>query len=129
MKCKILINSSGEGWDDSLQDVGEFIKTEKGCEIHYKIADDECLICIEENTVTQTRRGDTNVDISFRMGKTTQCKISTGGFSGGYAVFTEELSYSLKKGGLRLKITYLNGDDKERINLTFTALFNTQEKL
>lgn len=128
MQCKVIIRSAGGNWTDEVKSLGDFKKTEDGYEISYKIAEDSCIIKIDKNSVVQRRKGDTNVEISFCKGKKTECKISTGGFSGGYEVITESVVHSLKKGGFRLELKYINGLEREKIRLTLTAVF-TQEKL
>lgn len=120
---RVTVNSHGANWKDSKSSEGEFSLTDSGCMLNYSLDGDKCVLTVNGETVTQERRGEQNVSISFERGKTTQCTIGNGGLSGGYEIFTRNIEIFYGKGGFKISLEYESGSEKEIINLSLTAVY------
>ena len=119
---KVNISSVGNGWTDEKSTEGEVTEADGAVIIRYTLDGDECVLTVNGNTVTQERRGEQCVKISFKEGESTQCVIGSGGLSGSYEIFTRSINFFLGKGGYKLSLEYLNGSEKEPIKLLLTAV-------
>lgn len=122
-KVKVNINSCGGGWSDEKITEGVLTVADSGeISLAYALDGDSCNLTVKDGKVTQTRRGEQCVNVTFIKGLSTQCTVGSGGLSGSYEVFTRKLEYVSGKGGFRLSLEYLSGSDKELIRLTLTAV-------
>ena len=119
---KISISSAGVGFKDFKTAEGEV--TEEGGAIifKYSLDGDSCVLTVRDGKATQERRGEQFVKIDFEEGVKTKCEIGNGGFCGSYEVYTKSLKFISGKGGYKLSLEYLNGNEKQLIKLTFTAV-------
>lgn len=120
---KVTVTSRGGNWSDSKSSDGVFSLTGEGCKVKYSLDGDECVLTVNGNAVTQERRGEQNVFITFERGKTTRCTIGSGGLSGGYDIFTRNIEILYGKGGFKISLGYESGSDKEIINLSLVAVY------
>lgn len=119
---KVNISSAGCGWTDNKTAEGEITEADGAVIINYSLDGDECVLTVKDGVVTQERRGEQYVKITFEEGEKTQCAIGSGGLSGSFEIVTRSIKFISGKGGYKLSLEYLNGSDKELVNLTLTAV-------
>ena len=118
----VNISSGGNGLTEEKTAEGEVTEADGAVRVKYNLDGDECVLTVKDKTVTQERRGEQCVKISFKEGERTQCVIGSGGLIGSYEVFTQSIKFLSGKGGYKLSLEYLNGSDKEPIKLLLTAV-------
>lgn len=123
---KIIISSYGNGWSDEQACEGEVTFSGGAVAINYTLDGDNCMLTVDGGKVIQRRIGAQNVNIQFEEGKKTDCTFGSGGLSGSFEVLTKKIKFISGKSGLKLYLEYLSGNDREQINLTFTALNDTR---
>lgn len=124
MKCKIYIKGAKEGGE--ILTYGDLIPSPVGFTVNYAIDGDECSVKYDGKLISQTRRGALDIDITFKKGKTTVCRLYSGELSGETPVFTNELDAAVTKDGARLYVDYLFCG--EAVKLIFSAEY-TKEHL
>ena len=120
-KCRVTINSQSESFNDEKQTEGRFTSDGEGVRLSYKLDGDDCVLTADGKTITQTRTGANNIRLTFRKGERTQCILTSGGMSGSFEIFTDEIKFTEDKNGFKLFLKYLSGGDREKIKLTLTA--------
>ena len=120
-KCKVAINSQGDGWQDGQCTDGQLSSDGKRVQLKYKLDGDNCVLTFDGKTVTQTRAGENNLSLTFREGERTHCTLTSGGMNGSFEIFTDEIKSSVDKNNFKLFLKYSSGNDREKINLTLTA--------
>lgn len=91
-------------------------------EFGYELEGDVCSLKVGRDTVTQKRRGNVNLDMVFRAGKTTRCALFYGGQKGEFTVYTEKVDFTAEEGAFALALAY-TGADGEKNALTFAATY------
>lgn len=114
MKCKVKISGNGEYWC-----VGEIERGENGFKLSYYLDGDECSLDYAGGRLTQKRRGNLCMEITFSEGAETSCRIEDGGLSGMIPVYTNSLTVSDDCGKIEIAINYDFGG--ERVLLSITA--------
>ena len=114
----IAIESCVNGVVSTVFAKGKMEKMPCGIRYDYVLDGDACSLTVNENEAVQSRRGGQNIRMTFRKGLTTECNLSSGGFSGVFTVFTEELKFAQAPVAV-LFISYMLGDQK--IELKFSA--------
>ena len=120
-KCKVTINSQGDGWQDKKTADGRLSSDGKRVQLKYKLDGDTCVLTFDGKTVTQTREGENNISLTFREGESTACTLTSGGMNGSFEIFTDEIKSSVDENNFKLILKYSSGIDREKINLTLTA--------
>lgn len=118
-KCSIEIISVTDGEKDTVRTFGRV--TEEGGEVTflYNLGSDECTLTVSEGAARQVRRGEQNISIEFVKGRTTDCVISLGEFSGECELFTREVQFCADNDKYSLSIDY--DFCGQHIELKFTA--------
>lgn len=123
--CRIEIISLIDGESSTISTMGKATKTSSGFCFDYALDGDECTITVADNKVVQSRRGEQNIELTFKRGEETQCFLSSGGFEGTFTVFTNNLQYSVCEVDalqiFKLSIGYILGEQKTEI--TFSAKY------
>ena len=114
MNCKITLKGS----DDvgAVECAGDLEITPDGFELKYPLDGDSCVISCRNGTITQTRRGSLDIDVTFVKGRRTVCVIGGGELSGEIPVETQTLKYTTE-GGLKVNIIYELGGATVNLNL------------
>ena len=125
MLCDVTISGSKDA--EKIRSKGELTYYDNGFELRYKIAEDRCVLTARGSTVTQSRRGDINTDITFNKGKSTVCMLLSGELTGSIPVRTCDLKIVKGECGVNVSIDYFLGGAK--ILLRLTALQSPKEAL
>ncbi|MDE6598388.1 MAG: DUF1934 domain-containing protein [Clostridia bacterium] len=120
-KCKVTINSQGDGWQDEQRTDGEFTNDGTRVQLKYKLDGDNCILTFDGKTVTQQRAGENNLSLTFREGESCECTLTSGGMNGSFEIFTDEIKYTVNENNFKLFLKYSSGGDREKINLKLTA--------
>ncbi len=119
MNCKITIC----GADGKIfTSFGSLEYTDVGFDIDYSIDGDRCFLSSRGTTVTQSRRGAVNNDITFSKNSETVCMLLSGELTGSVPVKTVELYAERTEKGAAVKIVYFLGGGKIRLNLSAELL-------
>jgi uncharacterized beta-barrel protein YwiB (DUF1934 family) len=122
MKCKVIISSQGDDWSSKISSEGDFEKDSSDrINIFYHIDGDSCLLTIDGEKITQTRHGKQELKLLFEKGKKSKCQLGDGEFCGYFDVFTKDIVVSVGKGGVKINLSYQNGEDN--IVMKFIAMF------
>lgn len=119
---RINITSNGANWSDNKTCEGDVTFSDDTVIINYTLDGDKCTLTVGRGKVIQKRTGAQNVNVQFEEGKKTSCTLGSGGLSGSFEILTEKIKFVSGKGGLRLNLEYLSGNDREHVSLTLTAL-------
>lgn len=125
MNCKVTIYGSKDA--EAVFSEGELKFYESGFELNYKIGEDRCSLVANGGTVTQSRRGSINTDITFSKGKNTVCMLLSGELTGSIPVKTTALEVIKNQNGAEVYIDYFLGG--ARIILKLTAFILRKETL
>ncbi len=123
MLCNVTIYGSKDAAPVFSQ--GELNFDNSGFELKYKIGEDRCTLCANGSTITQSRRGGANMDITFSKGKNTVCVLLSGELTGSVPVKTDELKIFKSHSGVEIYIEYYLGGAK--INLRLAATVSPKE--
>lgn len=115
MKCKIKICGADGKVFTSL---GTLEYSADGFDIHYFIEGDRCVLSSRGTTVTQSRRGSVNSDITFSKNSETVCMLLSGELTGSIPIKTVELHAARMEKGAAVEIVYFLGGGKINLNLT-----------
>lgn len=121
---KINITSRGRDWSDSKTCEGEVTFASGETIINYTMDGDACTLKTDGVKAVQSRVGEQNIYIEFEEGKKTQCTFGSGSLSGSFEILTKKIKFVSGKGGVKLNLEYLSGNDEEPVSLTLTALNN-----
>ena len=123
--CKIEITSRIDGTVNTVSATGKVIRTHSDIRFVYTLDGDDCTLSVCESEVVQIRRGEQNIKMTFRKGEKTDCFLESGGFSGIFSVFTDDLQCTMRdingKIGtqiFKLLIVYMLGDQKTELNFS-----------
>ena len=115
MNCKVTIcGADGE----SVTSSGDLQYCKYGFDIAYKISEDNCILSVRGGTITQSRKGSVNTDITFSKGKSTTCMLFSDGLTGNIPVKTLDLYAAKTENGAVVKITYFLDGTKISLNLS-----------
>ena len=120
MLCDVTISGSKDA--EKIICMGELEFDNKGFELRYNIAEDRCVLTARASTVTQSRRGDINTDITFTKGRDTVCMLLSGELTGSIPVKTTYLKIDKAADGVAVAIDYFLGGAKILLRLTASAL-------
>lgn len=123
MLCNVTIKGAEDA--EEVYSEGELTYVNNGFDLNYFIAGDRCALSVRGATVTQSRRGSINTDITFAKGKNTICMLISGELTGGIPVKTTALDVVKAEDGVSVTMIYFLGGAK--IFLSLTALHNLQE--
>lgn len=134
-KCKIEIKSYIDGTATNTSVKGTVTKMPAEIRFEYVLDGDDCTFTVKDNEAVQIRRGAQNIKMIFRKGEQTDCYLESGGFVGGFTVFTSGLEFadcSVISGKktvniYTVSIVYMLGEEK--IKLTFSAEYNFNAKV
>lgn len=110
MNCKVVISGATDA--ETVKTSGDLVPEtggRAGFRLTYTINGDNCLLVCRGSTVTQSRRGRVNTDITFARGKNTVCMLLSGELTGSVPVKTLRLESSLTEQGAELVIDYFLG--------------------
>lgn len=119
MLCNVSIKGAEGSEEVTCQGELDFVKN--GFDLTYKIAEDRCVLSLRGGTVTQSRRGSIDTDITFAKGKNTICMLLSGELTGSIPVKTVGLDVITGDNGVALTIEYFLGGAKIILNLTAFA--------
>ena len=125
-ECRIEIKSRIDGTESAVSAEGKVTKTSEALRFDYGLDGDRCTLTVNANEVIQSRRGEQNIEMTFRKGEQTECFLKSGGFSGTFQVFTHDLQCMDGKSGFTLSIVYTLGGQKTELN--FSAEYKIREK-
>jgi hypothetical protein len=124
MKAKLTIKSQGSGWQDCVVDNNADMTIDgSGVAIDYVINGDKCTLLATPEFTMQTRTGSLNTTIKFVPSKQGFCKFSDGQLQGEYKITVQSYKFTYGEMGCSLVMTYLSGDDEEKINLRLNCLY------
>ena len=124
MLCNVKIKGAYDAEEVSSEGELEFVKN--GFDLTYRIAGDNCTLSVRGSTVTQSRRGNFNTDITFVKGKNTVCMLLSGELTGSVPVKTTALEIVKGEYGVSVKMEYYLGGSK--IYLSLIALIEPNLK-
>lgn len=127
LNCKITVKSEGNGWREEVKSDGFITFYKDGFSAVYEIDGDRAEFKYSDGKCRQKRSGDQNIFIEFKEGAHTTLEISSSGLSGKYEIYTERLKYLIGKGGVKVSLNYISGEE-ERIYLTFCAVLTDRRK-
>ena len=124
--CRIEIKSCIDSSESSITAKGKVKKTPNGLQFDYFLDGDACTLTVNDDRIVQSRRGEQNIELTFRKGEQTECFLENGGFSGTFYVFTHDLQCTMcdingKFGanhGFLLLIVYTIGEQKIELNVS-----------
>ena len=116
MLCNVTISGSKDA--DVIRCKGELEIDDKGFVLRYNIAEDRCVLTAHGCTVTQSRRGDVNTEITFAKGRDTVCMLLSGELTGSIPVKTTYLKIDKGADGVALSIDYFLGGANILLRLT-----------
>ena len=124
--CRIKINSVIDGVKNNLFFEGKVINAPSGMKFCYSLDGDECELSMDGDKIVQQRRGQQNIKMTFRKGEETECYLESGGFSGSFSVFTNDLQCTMRdidcEFGINktfiLTIVYTLGEQKTKLNFS-----------
>ena len=119
---KINISSVIDGFEELKTAEGEVVQAGEKVTFKYGLDGDECLISVNCGKAVYERSGEQCVKINFEEGVKTLCEIGSGGFYGSFEIYTQSLKFISGKGGYKLSLEYLNGNENQLIKLTLTAV-------
>ena len=123
--CTVEIKSCIDGETSVVSSKGKIIKSPSGYRVDYTLDGDECALIVTERGVVQKRHGEQNIEMTFKIGQSTQCFLSSGGFKGDFSVYTDDLHYGVGEiGGMQvfiLSMGYILG--KQRTEIIFSAKY------
>ena len=126
----IEIASVIDGEKSIVKANGKIIRSPSGYRFEYGFEGDECTLCVTENEVVQIRRGEQNIQMTFRRGEQTRGLLTVGGFSGDFPIYTESFEFADNSNGegciFNISITYTIGEQKNEIN--FSAKYTLEGK-
>lgn len=125
MLCNVTVKGSKDA--EEVHSTGELSFTNNGFDLNYSIAGDSCAFSVRGTTVTQSRRGSINTDITFVNGKNTICMLLSGELTGSIPVKTTDLNVIKGEDGVAVTLQYFLGGAK--IFLSLTAFVIPEEKL
>ncbi len=116
MNCKVKIYGPRDV--EPVFSDGELIFDDRGFELRYFIGEDRCSLSASGGVVTQSRRGNADMDITFSKGKNTVCMLLSGELTGGIPVKTNELSITKSGRGVEVYIDYFLGGANRILNVS-----------
>lgn len=125
MLCNVKIKGAEDAEEVSSEGELNFVKN--GFDLDYHIAGDNCALSVRGATVTQSRRGSFNTDITFVKGKNTICMLLSGELTGSIPVKTTALDITCGEDGVSVTMEYFLGGIK--IYLSLKALVVLKENL
>ena len=125
MLCKVTIKGAEDA--EEVHSKGELTFTKNGFDLNYSISGDNCVLSVRGTTVTQSRRGNVNTDITFVKGKNTICMLLSGELTGSIPVKTTDLNVAKGEDGVAVTMQYFLGGAK--IFLSLTAFVIPEEKI
>lgn len=118
MLCNVKIKGAEDA--EEINSSGELAFVKNGFDLNYFISGDSCALSVRGATVTQSRRGSLNTDITFVKGKNTICMLLSGELTGSIPVKTTALDIVQGEDGVAVTMEYFLGGAK--IYLSLTAL-------
>lgn len=116
MICKVTLKGADD--TETVYSEGDIEFTPNGFDLSYFISNDRCVLSARGATVTQSRRGEVNTDITFAKGKSTICMLLSGELTGSIPVETTDLDIIKGSKGVQVKIDYFLGGAKIKLRLT-----------
>lgn len=120
MRCNVKIKGAEDA--EEVSSFGELTFTNGGFNLNYSIAGDRCVLTACGTTITQSRRGSTDMDITFAKGKNTVCMLLSGELTGSIPVKTTALSISKREDEVSVVMEYLLGGAKIFLSLTAVVI-------
>lgn len=120
MLCNVTIKGAEDAEEVNTQ--GELTFTNNGFDLNYSIAGDSCILTARGSTITQSRRGSVNTDITFAKGKNTICMLLSGELTGSIPVKTTALDVTKREDGVVITMEYLLGGAKIFLSLTAVVI-------
>lgn len=120
MLCNVKIRGAEDAEEVTSQ--GELTFVKNGFDLNYFIDGDSCALSVRGTTVTQSRRGGLNTDITFVKGKNTICMLLSGELTGSIPVKTTFLNIEQGDGGAAITMEYFLGGAKIYLSLSAAVL-------
>ena len=121
IKAKIEIYVVRGGEFSVTPSVGELRIGEDCFFVKYYLEGDECVLEVRGGTIRQRRSGNISIDMTFREGEMTECRLEEGGRTFVGPVFTRVLGYSLTDDGCTVTLDYTLGEEGETTEMVFSA--------
>ena len=133
--CSIELKSTIDEETSVFSAKGRVIKTHSDMHFDYCLDGDKCTLTVGDGEVVQARRGEQNINLTFKKGENTECVLDIGGFSGTVPVYTVDMQHNVCSINRRfgavhvfmLTIVYMFGEQKTKIN--FSAKYTSREKI
>ena len=90
--------------------------SDEGARIEYLLEGDRC------GYARQTRRGQTDIQMTFRPSENTACIIGDSALRGGFRIFCTSYKLILGAKGASAHIEYLSGEDNEKVSVKIRAI-------
>lgn len=120
MLCNVKIKGAEDAEEVSSE--GELTFVKNGFDLNYYISGDNCAMSVRGNTVTHSRRGNFNTDITFAKGKNTVCMLLSGELTGSIPVKTTALDITCGEDKVAVTMQYFLGGAKIYLSLKATAM-------
>lgn len=117
MKAEIKLRTVGGGLNDVRTLKGEIAERENFTILSYLWDGDDCRTEIAGDELFQFRRGKVNLNLVYRRGTKTLCKISGDCGEGAFEVYTEKLNVEKKDGKVFVFLVYESGGEKTEIEI------------
>ena len=124
MLCKVMIKGAYDA--EEVSSDGELTFVDNGFDLNYHITGDKCILSVRGATVTQSRRGNFNTDITFVKGKNTVCMLLSGELTGSVPVKTTALDINCGENGVSVTMEYFLGGSKIYLSLKAVAADNNR---
>lgn len=106
----IRISSVGDGWRDEVKTSVRAQVCADEMTVFYTIDGDECVMKLAKDAITQTRRGNVNLTISFLACGQSECVVGEGGLTGAFPIVVNKFVCRVGSLGCRANLNYLNAD-------------------
>lgn len=120
MKCKVVFDNGNP--EERFTSYGVLEYTDGGFNLTYAFDGDDCALCLNGDTLTQTRLGGAPITMAFAEGRQTQCTLGLDGAVGGFTLFTEKLRFEESDGGVKIRLAYKIGEADFTLCVAATAL-------
>lgn len=119
MKCRVIFGGAEGG---GFSSDGELKFSDDGFTLEYVINGDDCFLAYSGGVLTQRRKGNVPLTLSFCAGRQTDCVLELNGSFGRTEVFTKKLDVKKYTYGVEINIRYTLGGESKALCISAQAL-------
>ena len=121
MKYSLKITQEAGGESNISLAEAEGRAVSGGVEFFYNFDGAEYRLLLLKGRMAHTRFGDVSLEMNFKRGKSSVCKISDGGNHGGFCIFTDELSVQFNGESVACECVFSDGAGGEVTRISVLA--------